>query len=291
MHIDLHLGVHKTATTHLQRHWLACSQAPGATATCPPLAEVRAQLTPVCSAPTARSKAQGDDARRLAAARAWVRQLAAAGRPLLLSDENLIGSCERLFAAQALYTSVLPRLQRLAPVLEGLPVRLWLSVREYGAFLRSAYCETLRHGPYRPFRQAYGSFDFASRGWEHVVRDVRQALPQAQLSCWRYESMPGLRQALTASMVGLAPAAQPAPDEQRDRRSLSRLAVRLLDDIHQRVGADEATRVRPSVERVVAGAGMPAFDPWDDAERARLSAAYDRSIAALQALPGVSWLG
>ncbi|MFO1337048.1 MAG: hypothetical protein U1F53_02240 [Burkholderiaceae bacterium] len=291
MHIDLHLGVHKTATTHLQRHWLACSQLPGATAVCPPLAEVRTQLTPVCSAPTVKSKTQGEDARRLSAARAWVLRLAAAGRPLLLSDENLVGSCERLFATQALYTSVLQRLQRLAPVLEGRTLRVWLSVREYGAFLRSAYCETLRHGPYRPFREAYSGFDLAGRGWEHVVRDIRQALPQAELCCWRYESMPGLRTGLTASLVGLAPAAQPAPDEQRDRRSLSRLAVRLLDDIHQRVGADEATRVRPSVERVVAGAGMPAFDPWTDTERAELSAAYDRSIAALQALPGVTWLG
>jgi hypothetical protein len=291
MHIDVHLGAHKTATTRLQRHWLARSQAPGATATCPPLAEVRTQLTPVCSAPTAKGKAQGDDARRLAAARSWVQQLAAAGRPRLLSDENLIGSCERLFATQALYTSVLPRLQRRAPVHVGQRVRVWLSVREYGAFLRSAYCETLRHGPYRPFRQAYSGFDFASRDWEPVARDIRQACLQAELTCWRYESMPGLRQALTASQVGLAPAAQPAPDEQRDRRSLSRLAVRLLDDIHQRVGADEATRVRPSVERVVSGAGMPAFDPWDDTKRGRWSAAHDRSIAALQAVPGVSWLG
>lgn len=291
MRIDLHLGAHKTATTHLQRYWLACSQAPGAAAACPPLAEVRAQLTPVCSPPVAKGRAKPDEAARQHAAGAWLRQALAAGRPLVLSDENMIGSCERLFAQQALYDSALARLQRLAQLLDGHELRVWLSVREYGAFLRSAYCETLRHGVYRPFREAYTGFDFATRGWEHVAQDVRQAFPRAELRCWRYESMPGLRASITSTLFGLPAAALPPPDEQRDRRSLTRLAVRLLDDIHQRLGADEATKVRPSVERVVAGAGMPAFDPWTDAERAGLSAAHDRSIAALQALPGVTWLG
>lgn len=291
MRIDLHLGVHKTATTHLQRYWLACSQAPGAMAACPPLGEVRHQLTPVCSPPVAKGRAKPDEALRQRVAEAWLRQALAAGRPLVLSDENLIGSCERLFAQQSLYDSALARLQRLALVLEGHELRVWLSVREYGAFLRSAYCEMLRHGAYRPFRDVYTGFDFAGRGWEHVVRDVRQVFPQAELRCWRYESMPGLRGAITSTLFGLPATALPAPDDQRDRRSLSRLAVRLLDDIHQRLGADEATKVRPSVERVIAGAGMASFDPWTDAERAQLSAAHDRSIAALQALPGVTWLG
>jgi len=164
-------------------------------------------------------------------------------------------------------------------------------VREYGAFLRSAYCEMLRHGTYRPFRQAYGGMDLRRRGWEHVAHDILRAFPGVELRCWRYESMQALRGPITESLTGLPPARQPEPDEQRDRRSLSRLAVRLLDDLCQRVGPDDATRARLSVERVVAGPDMTAFDPWKETERRAFAQAYERSMAALQAMPDVTWLG
>jgi hypothetical protein len=254
------------------------------------LAEVRSQLTPICSAPPKGQLRTVEDARKQAA-KAWLGQRLEAKKPLLVSDENLIGSCERIFALRTLYPSALPRLQRLAEVLAGHEVRIWLAVREYAGFLRSAYCETLRHGPYRPFRQAYTGLAVPERGWEHLAKDVRQAFPKAELRCWRYESLQALRAPITSTLFGLAPEALPAPDERRDRRSLSRMAVRVLDDIFEHVGADDATRVRASVERTVSGGGMPAFDPWEEAEREHFSAAYERSIAALQAMPGVTWLG
>jgi hypothetical protein len=288
MKIELHLGVHKTATTHLQRFWTACARLPAARAVCPPLEEVRARLTPVAGAP---AKDPAEDEARRAHAVVWLSQWHATGRPVILSDENLIGTCERVFALNAIYGGALPRLQRVADVMRGHDVRIWLSVREYGAFLRSAWCETLRHGAYRPFRQAYGGMDLKQRGWEHLAQDILQAFPGAELRCWRYESLQALRGPITESLLGLPMARQPAPDEQRDRRSLSRLAVRLLDDLYQRVGPDDATRARPSVERVVAGQGMTSFDPWDEAERRDFAAAYERSLAALQALPSVTWLG
>ena len=288
MKIELHLGVHKTATTHLQRYWAACERIPASRAVCPPLEDVRARLMPVVS-PPARDPAE-NEARR-AHAVVWLSQWHAGGRSVVLSDENLIGTCERVLALNSIYGGALPRLQRLAEVLRGHEVRVWLSVREYGAFLRSAWCETLRHGAYRPFRQAYAGMDLARRGWEHLAQDILQAFAGVELRCWRYESLQAVRGAVTESLFGLPPARQPAPDDQRDRRSLSRLAVRLLDDLHQRVGPEDATRARLSVERVVAGPGMDSFDPWEENERRDFAAAYERSLAALQALPGVTWLG
>lgn len=291
MHIDLHLGVHKTATTHLQRYWVACSGSPGATAVCPPLTEVRAQLTPVCGPPSVKSGGPEEGERRRKSALDWLEDCGRRASSLVLSDENLIGSSERVFAQRALYASASPRLERLADVLKGHELRVWLSVREYGSFIRSAYCEMLRHGPYRPFREAYNHFDLASRGWEHLARDIQQAFPAAKLVCWRYESLDELRAPITSALFGLRRAAMPPITDQRDRQSMSSLAIELLNDIYRRVGADEATRVRPSVERVVSGGGLALFNPWTDAEQEQFKAAYERSLIALQALPGISWLG
>jgi hypothetical protein len=288
MRIELHLGVHKTATTHLQRFWTSCARLPAARAACPALEEVRARLTSVVGAP---AKDPAEDEARRASAVVWLSQWHGTRPAVVLSDENLIGTCERVFSLNAIYGGALPRLQRLAELLHGHEVRVWLSVREYGAFLRSAYCEMLRHGAYRPFRQAYVGMDVGQRGWEHLAQDILQAFPGAELRCWRYESLQAVRGPITEALLGLPVARQPAADEQRDRRSFSRIAVRLLDDLFQRVGPDDATRARPSVERIVAGPGMAPFDPWDDAERRDFSAAYERSLAALQAMPSVTWLG
>jgi hypothetical protein len=288
MRIELHLGIHKTATTHLQRYWMNGSRLAAARAVCPPLADVRARITPVCNPP---SREPDEDEARRASAVVWLLQWHGKGRSVILSDENVVGSCERVFAQRMLYAEASQRLERLASLLRGHDVRVWLSVRDYGAFLSSAYCETLRHGPYRPFRQAYSGLELPLRGWEHLAQDIRQAFPRAELRCWRYESLPLLLTSLSSEVLGLPIDGLPKPDEQRDRRSLSRMAIRLLDDIHERVGVEEATRVRPSVERVVVGSAMPPFDPWDDAERAQLVAAYAQSLAALRAMPGVTWLG
>lgn len=290
MRIELHLGVHKTATTSLQRYWLACSIARPGTVLCPPLAEVRTELTPACHQGGPRNK-PADIAARQRAAAAWLKRQGGETDALLLSEENLIGSCERIFAQSALYAGAQGRLQRLAELMAGHQVRIWLSVRHYGDFLRSAYCETLRHGAYLPFREVYSGMDFAQRGWEHVVRDVQAAFPGVPVLCWGYEGFDRLRPAITAAIFGAKVSELPEPDVQRDRASFSRMAMRLLDEIHERLGGDEATRVRPLVERIVAGANMPSFDPWSEDERQRFAAAYEKSIAAIRQLPGVNWLG
>jgi hypothetical protein len=291
MRIELHLGVHKTATTHLQRHWLDCGQVAGATAAIPPLGDVRANLTPVCNPPPVKDGGHGEAERRRKKAIRWLADWGQRAPALVLSDENIIGSSERLFAQRSIYANALGRLERLAEIVEGHEVRIWLSVREYGSFLRSAYCETLRHGPYRPFRQVYSRLDLDKRGWEHLAQDVQKAFPAARLVCWRYESLSDLRPSITAAMFGLKRAAMPAPHDRRDRQSLSTLAVALLDDIHKRIGAEEATRVHPSVERVISGDGLAPFDPWSEDEREHFRAAYEQSLSALQALPRISWLG
>lgn len=291
-HVDLHLGVHKTATTHLQRYWQQCVQVlPGMLPHVPALAEIRAELTPFCRGD---SGGEVGSAQHSAAQAFLARALANGGEGgLLLSDENMLGSCEQVLLQQSLYPHALPRLRRLAKVLGAArPVRLWLSVRDYAAYLSSAYCETLRHGPYRPFRRAYRGINLEMRGWEHLAADVIAAFPGAQLMCWPYEALERARPLVTATVFGVSASTKlPAPGERRDRPSLSGMALRLLDEIHHKHGAEEATRMRPMVERVVTGPQLEPFDPWTDEERDRLRQAYARSLTALRSLPAVKWLG
>ena len=278
--IDLHLGAHKTASTHLQKYWFACNALADGVH-CPPLEAVRAHVTPVAAhaAPAA-----------LRGARRWLEGLCEGRRRVVLSDENILGTCDANFARQALYPDARARLERLAPLLADRPLRVLISVRGYADYLRSAWCEVIRHTPYRPFREAYLGMQDLARRWEHVVGDVAEALPHAAIECWRYEDLEDVQPLLTASLFDLEPARLPAGDDRRERRSFPRLAVRLLDDIHARHGAATATLVRPSVEKIVSKPDMARFDPWTAEESAAFRRADAGSLAALRALPRVRFL-
>ncbi len=271
--IDLHLGVHKTATTHLQKYWVACNVL-NAAVFCPPLDAVRTHLTPACG-----------DKRGAAAtkeARAWLARACEGRSRVVLSDENFLGNCEGNFERRALYPDARARLERLAALLGDTRINVMICVRGYADYLRSAWCESIRHTPYKPFREMYQPFDLASRGWEHVVQDVLDALPGANVACWRYEDLARARPAIAAALFDVEPDRLPAPDDKRERQSIPRLGIRLLDDVHARLGSPAATQFRASVEKIINGPQMPRFDPWTPAESTRLAAATERSFAALQ---------
>ena len=132
--------------------------------------------------------------------------------------------------------------------------------------------------------------DMAQRGWEHLIRDVQQAFPGAEVVCWRYEDLANVRSVVTASLFGVPAAQLPPHDARRERQSFPRLAIRLLDDLYVRAGAETATRARASVEEIIKGPQMPRFEPWDAEELLALSSAYERSLTALKALPGVRFI-
>jgi hypothetical protein len=278
--IDLHLGVHKTASTHLQKYWLACNALSDGVH-CPPLDVVRAHVTPV---------AAHADGVVLRGARRWLDGICEGRRRVLLSDENILGNCDANFTRQALYPDARARLERLAPLLADRPLRILISVRGYADYLRSAWCEVIRHTPYRPFREAYQGMQGLARRWEHVVRDVAQALPDATIECWRYEDLADAQPVVTASLFELEAERLPAGDNRHERRSLPRLAVRLLDDIHLRHGAGTATLVRPSVEKIVSKPDMARFDPWTPEEAVTFRRADAATLEALRALPRVRFV-
>jgi len=278
--IDLHLGVHKTATTHLQKYWLACNALADGVH-CPPLEAVRAHLTPA---------AAHAEPSVLRGARQWLDSVCEGRRRVVLSDENMLGSCEANFARQSLYADARARLERIGQLAGGRPLRVFISVRGYAGYLRSAWCEVIRHTPYRPFREAYKGMHGLARGWEHVLRDIADALPDATIECWRYEDLEAAEPLVTASLFDIEPARLPPHDDRRERRSFPRLAVRLLDDIHARHGPGTATLVRPSVEKIVSKPDMARFDPWTPEESAAFRQADASSLEALRAIPRVRFV-
>ena len=280
MQIVLHLGAHKTATTHLQQA----------------LKRSRAALTDRETA-----LFLPDDLRRNGLMlQDWLGQSstdpeheailrAAFARParrLLISEENAIGMVPgpSLTRDGLLYARAGQRLARLRRVLPEAPVTLALAVREGAGFLASCHVQALMAGRVAPFAQVFGGIDPAGLDWAGLADRLLSAWPGARLLVWDHADWPAVADQVAAALLG--PGAR-APDWPRglSHPGLSAPAVaRLLAEAPPDPGAarDLARRLRRDLGKE---AGHPPYDPWPAEYRLRATAALKRDLAALDRRP------
>ena len=279
----IHIGAHKTATTHLQQT----------------LAAVRARLV-----------AEGVDPIPLSAlrdcglARALVERRLATRLPLLrrtavrtlvegileplrlgpdtvvLSEEKLLGAPRRVFndPAYPLVEQVVPQLAALGP--RG-TVTLYLSIRGFDTHLPSTYAQELRvlapaEGGFEAIRQRVLA---RPPSWFELVRRIRRAAPGTPLRVWRQEDYRANRAAILATLVGRDIGPLPdIPDPVRTR-SPSLEAIREAEALPRHLAAAER-RVR--VDAIFAAAEEGArFRPFGAADCRRLQAAYAADLARI----------
>ena len=203
----IHIGAHKTATTHLQETLAAMR---------PALLERGVDYIPlrICAgaASPRRSGAgrPGTGCRRCAGRccggwwRATSTRCAPGPATLVLSEEKLIGGSQHIFAEP-----IYPGMQRIIALLATLgrqaELTLFLSIRSFDTQLPSAYVQELRYMP-----PIAGGFDNIKRrvlarppSWFELVRRIRAAAPGVPLRIWRQEDYRDNTAAILAALRGV----------------------------------------------------------------------------------------
>lgn len=296
--LHLHIGAHKTATTHMQAVLTAAR---------PAMAEAGAvYLGPDrlrgFEAELLYFPHQGWVARRLGV-RAARRRLGAliraegqgpAPRLVVLSEENVIGSCGRVLRSGRVYTGLARRAGPFGAVCADLfdmaQSVVFFSIRSYGPFFASAHSQLARHRRDAPLmalpREALQSLP---RRWPDVVRDLRRLFPESRFVVWRYEDFRAVRPELLGALSG----GVVAPGTKAGGRHPS-----LSGDAVAEVMAREAARGRPLTpdevreigDATAVSDGHARYDPWTGPETARFDAAYAEDWAAIQAMEGIETL-
>lgn len=289
MTLTIHVGAHKTASTHLQQS----------------LRSVMPQM-----------QAAGIHYSDAAHWRGWPMRLAAAlddgpqGRRLLrrlqarfdpidefwphqiLSEENILGTLrpDSLIGDRVIYPQAQRRMNRLCGAFRRRPATVCLAVRDPLDFFTSAFSMRVLGGHALVWEEYLDGYDPATVSWTGLARRLLAARGVARLIVWRYEDYAALRPALLARLLP-ADVAAAVPDGPRAVVGLSQTAYdaflrRAMED----VDADLAEIARAADQQYPRRDDHARLITGDAALAAACAAAYAADMDTLAALPGVEFL-
>lgn len=289
MAVTVHVGAHKTASTHLQqtlRALIAPMQRAG-------LLYLDIRHLRRWGQRLDDSLADRPGAGRLRSRwRAYLDLAADTWPQMLLSEENILGSVRResLMDAARIYPQAGPRVDRLCAMLGRRPVQLFMAVREPLAFLGSAYSMQVEGGFVQDFAAYVGDFDPARPCWSDLARRLLAVQGVAGLTVWRYEDYRAVRSQIVGRLVPGALVRQ-APDPQPALVGLSSAAH---EEIRRRLRAgpppDPAALARAAKSMFPRNTHPGRIEPLDPAAAARVREAYAADIESLRRLDRVTLL-
>ncbi len=267
--IILHLGAHRTASTHVQgvlgKNTALLAKA-GIAAPCQD--EVKDALTKPLSA-------------RIPSVRAGFRQLniGAGLETVVISDENLLGFLNSIFTHGEFYPDTARRLAKLRAMLPVDPVKIVVAIRPYESFFASAYGRWLAPGRMVLPRATVAELALGlKRGWGDVLGEIEGAFPESELLISEYSPDPGFGPAQLRAMLGtLADALFYNPDY-RWNRSMSARQTMLYEQAVAAGDAETADDIR-TWKRFNQPELLDGF--WDKATREALQSRYARDRVAI----------
>jgi hypothetical protein len=189
MKIQVHLGVHKTATTFIQSQLhdnrsLLSAKGVGFAA----IRAVRKQFTVVFD------RLSWIDAVWRPLTRPYLSKRLnglldqyRAGDTFILSDENLMGLISANYWTGRLYPRSGARVEILDSLLKQHDVHYFICIRRYPDYLTSSWLQLASRGKAPPFAKYRAKFSPASRGWQEIVGDVVKAVGADRLTVWTYD--------------------------------------------------------------------------------------------------------
>lgn len=274
----IHLGAHKTATTHLQETLAAVRPALAARGIdFIPNQLIRGQGL----APELRRRRRF--ARLPLFGRSRMREILEGimdpvrlgPETVVFSEENIVGVPQQVFSAP-FYPQAGVNVARLASLGQRSDLVLFLSIRSCDTLLPSAYAEALKHAPPPPggFERWRERLLAEPPSWFDLVARIRAAVPDVPLKIWRQEDYRANAQEIMQELCGCELAPLPAISDPVWTRSPSARAVAEVEALPRDL--PQASRRRRVGEIYAASApGGDRFMPFGAMDCRRLRAAYD----------------
>jgi hypothetical protein len=283
--LSLHLGPHKTATTHLQRSILSHQEdiiAAGVRTYGPDYLRQRGRNIPNLFGLTrwgARRAARREPMDQL-------KFLAKSGWRVLLSEENFLGQLHRDDGTLAMpvYSEAADRIADLASNFPGVSVRVFLATRRPDTFLESAYSQTLFAGKFLTPEDFVSQHRPDQVDWSVMMASI-SAIPNVSLHVWRYEDYHEVFQTLMQRMLRWKLGGTVKPFKRPLHAGLSVQAVEQV--MAWAAEGREGALALDARKLLPVGEGRPRFTLFDQVTKDAATADYQRQFEAICQLPAI----
>lgn len=280
--IALHIGAHKTATTHLQRslsEQVKLVRGIDARFYGPPYFRNGPSI--------ARRFGLEGDVTPEEARIAWTK-MAGQTRRVLLSEENFIGTMHNRFAKMdmPLYPHASNRIGALADRIASDGIDVFLGIRNPAHYVTSGYCQALMGGHKVILDDVKAQNPVSGVDWADLVSRLRQTDGIRDLVVWCYEDYKDLFSDIVARMIGPDSGVQPLQKIVHQGLSTDAVAA-ILRRYAAGKGRQAAVRARNTFP---IGPDHPQFDAFTPQEHAAAKAQYDRQLAHIAAMPDITFL-
>ena len=284
--INLHLGAHKTATTFIQKVLRGNKNIlSGHGIRYIPMQSVRKNVTRNIRAHVNRGAGRAFTVRRISEFIA--EKFPEECETLVLSDENLIGSCREIYLKSDIYPGAMKSLQLISEALQGYEVNVYFCVREYVKFLPSAYCEFLRHNNFITFEEFLGGLDPGREYWPRVINDIVGVFGSSNTHVWRYEDFRYGVDRIMADLVSTDDVTL-SYDFADVRLSMSNMSMRALYKLNEVLSpADTRKLVKAVAVAFPKSEGYEEYSPWDNEQKTVWSNKYKNELDMIRHQEGV----
>jgi hypothetical protein len=279
-HYRIHIGVHKTATTHLQDHLenLRLHLATSNTKFVP-----RAQMRNSKIASLLKNEASTNFLNSFLKQTHWnigLGNIFCKQQEIILSEENLIGNVDGLFSTP-IYPNLEARLLRLSKFLKNDKFCLFLSIRNFAEILPSAYSEYLRHtNKLDGFDKIRAHVLSNPPSWLSFVERIKTVLPSTELKLWTFESYIKNNAKILSEISGIEIKNLTATPETKDTARLSTLTINQIEKIQPSLPHWKKKSIKKNL--IHTNDYSEKFDPLSKNEKESLSFLYDKDLISIR---------
>ena len=183
MDIRLHIGVHRTATQHMRKMLALNADLMAAHGICIPNPEYSEKAF----AKAVRQMKAGEDVEQVNADLLSTLTQDKEYRRIVMVDPNISGTQMRPIGKEFFYPRVGTTISRIVTALEGLPLRLFVSLRNPATFIPSCYSTGIRSKPDVSFDAFVSEANLQGLRWSDFLHRAQMKKADVPMTVWRFE--------------------------------------------------------------------------------------------------------
>lgn len=122
---------------------------------------------------------------------------------VVIINPNILGALTRPFGKELFYPRTSGLIKQLQTVFQGIPLRLFISVRNPATFIPSCYAESMLTASFNSFADFTTDVNLANLKWSSLLHRAQGKHETLPMTVWRYEDYPYIWRDVAQAITGM----------------------------------------------------------------------------------------